>query len=93
MKYYVIKKDGLYFDDIMSGFTSFTPIGCIFIPKHIDLVWWKYLSPKDRLSATIHEVIVKETGGTYTPDEKVAEAWYAEREQIVDEIMQESNNG
>jgi hypothetical protein len=65
--YYVIKKDDLYFNDIMGGWDTFMPWGSLFPPKRIDEVWREYLTSEERHGAVIYQVNIQETDIQYTP--------------------------
>lgn len=65
--YYVIKKDGLYFNDIMGGWDTFSPWGSLFHEDRIDHVWNNYLWPDQKEGAEIYQVDITIQNIRYTP--------------------------
>lgn len=66
MIYYVIKKDGLYYNEIGVGYDTFSPWGSLFPAHNIDYVWTN-LWPEDRVGAEIYQINIQETDIRYTP--------------------------
>lgn len=65
--YYVIVKDGLYYNDIAATYVEFEPMGCLFPAHSIDHIWNKYLWPDQREGAVVLATTITITENVYTP--------------------------